>query len=400
MRQPFGIGGRDGETRCDFLLGGNVKIIFHTFPHSPQAKDCQQTGGILIYRAAGNRLKFVRMERVLSGQGPCIPVIVTETGAFFMSSKWIEIARTGTFTDSAGRPQTFTERDLAAIAQHYDPQKRDAPLTFGHPASDKAPAFGWAEQLKSEGGKLFARFRDVPEKVRELVAGGHYRHVSMSLMPDRVSLRHVALLGAAQPAIDGLKAVEFEDGGDAITVDFAAADSREAAARGEGDDSMSIEELQRQVGQLTAQIETLRAENAELKKKAESHKQDKEKAEAAREDAEKKADQAHADFAAYREKVEGERREARVSALVKAGKVKPAEKASILDFAARLAAQDDTVDFAAPDGTTEKVSLEERYLRELEARPVDERGTDFTAPPAHAGGDDPAFDYDKMASKL
>lgn len=163
---------------------------------------------------------------------------------------------------------------------------------------------------------------------------------------------------------------------------------------------MSIEELQRQVGQLTAQIETLRAENAELKKKAESHKQDKEKAEAAREDAEKKADQAHADFAAYREKVEGERREARVSALVKAGKVKPAEKASILDFAARLAAQTDTVDFAAPDGTKEKISLEERYLRELEARPVDERGTDFTAPPAHAGGDDPAFDYDKMASKL
>ena len=122
--------------------------------------------------------------------------------------------------------------------------------------------------------------------------------------------------------------------------------------------------------------------------------------EAARADAEKKAGQAHADFAAYREKVEGERREARVSELVKAGKVKPAEKASVLDFAARLAAQTDTVDFAAPDGTTEKVSLEERYLRELEARPVDERGTDFTAPPAHAGGDDPGFDYDKMASKL
>ena len=328
-----------------------------------------------------------------------------------MDKKWIEIARTGTFKDSAGRPQTFTERDLAAIASAYDPARRDAPLPFGHPASDSAPAFGWAEQLKSEGGKLFARFRDVPEKVRELVAGGHYRHVSMSLMPDRVSLRHVALLGAAQPAIDGLKAVEFKDGGDAITVDFAAAvatkeattdgDSKDtaAAASGEGD-SMSIEELQRQVGQLTAQIETLRAENAELKKKAESHKQDKEKAEAARADAEKKAGQAHADFAAYREKVEGERREARVSELVKAGKVKPAEKASVLDFAARLAAQTDTVDFAAPDGTTEKVSLEERYLRELEARPVDERGTDFTAPPAHAGGDDPGFDYDKMASKL
>ena len=309
-----------------------------------------------------------------------------------MPAKWIEIARTGMFTDSAGREQTFTAGDLDAIARRYDPAKRDAPLCFGHPQSDKAPAFGWVDKLKSEGGRLYASFSRVPDEVRELVAKGHYRHVSMSLMPDRVSLRHVALLGAAQPAIDGLKAVEFSHDTRAITVDFAASTR--------GDASMTIEELQRQVGQLTAQIETLRAENTELKKKAESHKQDKEKAEAAREDAEKKAGQAHADFAAYREKVEGERREARVSALVKAGKVKPAEKAGILDFAARLAAQDDTVDFAAPDGTTEKVSLEERYLRELEARPVDERGTDFTAPPAHAGGDDPAFDYDKMASKL
>lgn len=36
--------------------------------------------------------------------------------------KWIEIARTGTFTDSAGRQQTFTEKDLDAIASAYDPQ--------------------------------------------------------------------------------------------------------------------------------------------------------------------------------------------------------------------------------------------------------------------------------------
>ena len=69
--------------------------------------------------------------------------------------------------------------------------------------------------------------------MRELVAGGHYRHVSMSLMPDRVSLRHVALLGAAQPAIDGLAAVEFKDGGDAITVDFAAAVATKEATDGD-----------------------------------------------------------------------------------------------------------------------------------------------------------------------
>ena len=228
--------------------------------------------------------------------------------------KWIEIARTGTFTDSAGHPQTFTAGDLDAIARSYDPAKRDAPLCFGHPQTDKAPAFGWVDALKSEGGKLYANFSRVPEQVRALVNAGRYRHVSMSLMPDRVTLRHVALLGAAQPAIDGLAAVEFADGGNAITVDF-------AATRGEGD-TMTIEELQRQIGQLQGQLEAVRAENADLKKKADSHKQEKDKAEAAKTEAEQKAEKVSADFAAYRGKIEGERREARVAELVKAGKVK------------------------------------------------------------------------------
>lgn len=311
-----------------------------------------------------------------------------------MNDKWIEIARTGTFTDSAGREQTFTAGDLDAIARRYDPQKRDAPLCFGHPQSDRAPAFGWVDKLKSEGGRLYASFSRVPDAVRELVAKGHYRHVSMSLMPDRVSLRHVALLGATQPAIDGLKAVEFSHDTRAITVDFAASTR--------GDDSMTIEELQRQVGQLTAQLEALKTENANLKKQAETHKQDKDKAESARNESEQKAEKTSADFAAYREKVEGERREARVSGLVKAGKVKPAEKAGVLDFAAKLAAQGGTVDFAAPDGKSETISLEERYLRELEARPADERAFEFAAPPAHGApaGNGGNIDPAELTAKL
>lgn len=306
--------------------------------------------------------------------------------------KWIEIARTGTFTDSAGHPQTFTAGDLDAIARSYDPAKRDAPLCFGHPQTDKAPAYGWVEKLKSEGGKLYANFSQVPEQVRALVDAGHYRHVSMSLMPDRVSLRHVALLGAAQPAIDGLAAVEFADGGNAITVDF-------AATRGEGD-TMTIEELQRQIGQLQGQLEALKAENASLKKQADSHKQEKDKAEAAKTEAEQKAEKASADFAAYRGRIEGERREARVAELVKAGKVKPAEKAGVLDFAAKLATQTGTVDFAAPDGKTESLSLEERYFRDLEARPADERGAEFSASPAHAGGQFDNINPAELTAKL
>ena len=165
---------------------------------------------------------------------------------------------------------------------------------------------------------------------------------------------------------------------------------------------MTIEELQRQVGQLTAQLEALKTENANLKKQAETHKQDKDKAESARNESEQKAEKTSADFAAYREKVEGERREARVSELVKAGKVKPAEKAGVLDFAAKLAAQGGTVDFAAPGGKSETISLEERYLRELEARPADERAFEFAAPPAHGApaGNGGNIDPAELTAKL
>lgn len=344
--------------------------------------------------------------------------------------KWIEIARAGTFTDSAGRPQTFTAGDLVAIAGAYDPQKRDCPLVFGHPQSDSAPAFGWARKLKAEGGKLLALFDKVPEQVRALVDAGHYRHVSMSLMPDRKTLRHVALLGAAQPAIDGLKAVELADGADCVTVEFAARDggglaeeqaatcsrrSDLASPAGRGGARYQNKEAtmpddaqrEREIGALKERLAALEKENENLKKQAQAHKEDKDKAEVAKNkaetaktEAEAKAEKTASDFAAYREQVATEKREARVSALVAAGKIKPAEKAGVLEFAAALAASGGTIDFAAQDGKSEKITLEEKYLREQEARPEDPRFAEFSAPPAHAGEGAPACNYEEMVKKL
>lgn len=309
--------------------------------------------------------------------------------------KWIEIAREGTFTDSAGREQTFTEADLAAIASSYDAQKRDCPLVFGHPKNDAAPAFGWVESLKSSGGKLLASFARVPESVRKLVNDGHYRHVSMSLMPDRKTLRHIALLGAAQPAIDGLKAVELADGNeddkDAITVEFSTST---------GEANMPDDELQRKIGQLEEQIKALKTENASLKQQAADHKTGKDKAETEKAEAQAKAEKAAADFAAYKGQIEKERREARVSAMVKAGKITPAEKAGVLEFATVLSRQEGTVDFAAPDGTKENISLEERYLREQEARKPNDLMRDFSAPPLHVTDDAQNFNPADLTAKL
>lgn len=306
-------------------------------------------------------------------------------------SNWIEIARAGTFVDSQGRPQTFTDADLSAIASAYDPQKRDCPLVFGHPKTDAAPAFGWAQRVKATGGKLLAQFAQVPGEVKELVAKGHYRHVSMSLMPDRVTLRHVALLGAAQPAIDGLKAVDLAQGEEAITVDFST----------QGGNGMPDDDLQKKIGALEERVKSLESENASLKQQAQSHKDDKEKAEAEKTAAQEKADKAAADFAAYKGAVEAERREARVSALVATGRITPAEKPGVLQFAAALAAQGGSIDFASPDGKTETISLEEKYLRDQESRPADERGDAmFSAPPAHSAQGTQTINPAELTAKL
>lgn len=160
------------------------------------------------------------------------------------------------------------------------------------------------------------------------------------------------------------------------------------------------DDAQREIGALKERLAALERENEDLKKQVQGHKEGKDKAEAAKTEAEAKAEKTAADFAAYRGKVEAEKREARVSALVAAGKITPAEKPGVLQFAAALAAQGGTFDFSAPDGKTEQISLEEQYLREQEARPEDRRFSDFSAPPAHAGEERRAVSYEDMAKKL
>ena len=158
----------------------------------------------------------------------------------------IAIARAGSFIDSQGRPQRFSEADLDAIATSYNPKNREAPLVFGHPAVSD-PAFGWVKSVQREGGKLFAQIAQIPDEVRKLVQDGRYRYVSMSLMPDRKTLRHVGLLGAAVPAIDGLGPVSLSGDNDAITINFSI-----------GGDMPTIEELQSRVTALEAERDVLK----------------------------------------------------------------------------------------------------------------------------------------------
>lgn len=351
---------------------------------------------------------------------------------------WIAIARTGTFQDSEGRNQTFNAADLDAIAANYDPARLEAPLVFGHP-KDSAPAYGWVTGLKRDGQKLFARLASVPGAVRELVGKGRYRYVSMSLTPDRKSLRHVGLLGAVPPAIDGLGPVELagepgiiinfaseEDaardggaprGGRAAATAFAANDSESRIGRAgerhhKGGSMPTPEELQQQIGALQQQVEALKAENSQLKSKL--GESDKSKA-----DAEKKAESTAAEFAAYKQTVEVKDREKRVDALIAAGKLEPAKREETLSFAAALAAVTVPVsvlspsvspcgataaaNFSAPDGKAEQVTAQEKFFRDLEARQPDARFLDFSAYaplPAHAAAPEQNLNPADLTAKL
>ena len=133
-------------------------------------------------------------------------------------TKWIEILKTGTFTAKNGKEVTITSEDIDNLIQGFDPEKASAPLVFGHP-EDNHPAYGWADGLKRAGDVLLAKFKQVPQAVMDLVSAGHYKKISVSLTPDKKTLRHVGLLGAARPAVQGLADVKFADGDD-VTIDF------------------------------------------------------------------------------------------------------------------------------------------------------------------------------------
>jgi hypothetical protein len=131
----------------------------------------------------------------------------------------IEIFKAGTHTAMSGQTVTFSESDIEAVASAYDPAKHEAPIVIGHPATD-APAYGWIESLYVEGQSLFANIKEVTQEFADMVSEGRYKKISASFWPvggkgspspDVPSLRHVGFLGAAVPAVRGMKNAEFAE---------------------------------------------------------------------------------------------------------------------------------------------------------------------------------------------
>lgn len=127
---------------------------------------------------------------------------------------WIEIFRTGTFTDANGIEETFTTESLDRIVRTYNEQvatdsSNSAPLVKGHPQTD-SPAHGWVERLARRGNLLYAKLHSLSQEIIDDVRSGKFKKVSVSLYPNFL-LKHIGLLGAASPAVKGLRPIEFVD---------------------------------------------------------------------------------------------------------------------------------------------------------------------------------------------
>lgn len=132
----------------------------------------------------------------------------------------LQIFKPGRHTAMSGQTLAFSEADLAATAAAYDPARHEAPLVVGHPSHD-APAYGWVKSLASTGGAIEATPHQVDASFAEMVGAGRFKKISASFyapdapgnpVPGVYYLRHVGFLGAAAPAVKGLRSPSFADG--------------------------------------------------------------------------------------------------------------------------------------------------------------------------------------------
>jgi len=142
----------------------------------------------------------------------------------------LHIFKPGTHTAASGQTLTFSAADLDATARAYDPAQHQAPLVVGHPALDQ-PAYGWVKALTFQEGALLAEPDQLDPAFAELVQAGRFKKLSAAFftptapsnpVPGVYYLRHVGFLGAAAPAVKGLRTPTFAeaDAADLLTLEF------------------------------------------------------------------------------------------------------------------------------------------------------------------------------------
>lgn len=131
----------------------------------------------------------------------------------------------------------FTQKELAEIAESYNPKVYEAPITIGHVSDYKGqttiPAFGWIDKIKVVGDHLKLIASQFSEELKGWYKDGKYKKVSAAFYqpsdpsnptPGKWHLHHLAFLGGQPPQVKGLEGIAF--GEFAAAVEFAEEDAQ------------------------------------------------------------------------------------------------------------------------------------------------------------------------------
>lgn len=189
----------------------------------------------------------------------------------------VEIAAAGRWNSSTAGWVTITTDHLKQIAANFNSLRdRVKPmLKLGHnskqpliKADDGHPALGWADNVRVQGDKLIATFRDVPDVLYNAIKSKRYSRVSVELEKgvtvsgkkyDYV-LTAVGLLGADIPAINSLSDLQTYmsqdtlDGEQIVFTDF----------QKETNMSDDITKLTQRLEKLETEISSTKNDNVEL----------------------------------------------------------------------------------------------------------------------------------------
>lgn len=298
--------------------------------------------------------------------------------------KSLEIFKAGNHVTANGQQLTFSEAELVASANAYDPKLHEAPIVIGHPKHDD-PAYGWIGGVRVDGSSYFADPKQVDLEFAEAVKAGKFKKISASFYaPDSPSnpvqgvyyLRHVGFLGAMPPSVKGMAPVNFAEAEEGVVefgeVDFMDWDDMTIAGlfsnlREWMISKFDVETADRVVPIYAIDELKMSAAKDDMPEKSMDYSEgeqpvtidfaEREATLAAREAAiaKREAELTKIEFSEYCDKLIGE------------GKVFPHEKSKIVATLIALAKSPDVVEFAEGDGTKSE-SLLQTYKASLEAR--------------------------------
>lgn len=324
--------------------------------------------------------------------------------------KKLQIFKPGRHTAMSGAVLEFSDAELSASAQGYDPTLREAPLVVGHPTID-APAYGWVKSLEYVDGRLYAIPDQVDAAFAELVNAGRYKKISASFYtpqaannpkPGTYYLRHVGFLGAQAPAVAGLKSASFAGGNDGV-IEFAADIDTQSAIKwlkaaiklhedhmagrapttgADGDKSQQkmMNQMQRALAALTEGDDSKDDAKMDMAEPL-SHSQEHAMTLTAQKIADQEAalkkerediDRQRAEFAERENAIKAAETKAKrdgvstfVAGLVKDGKVLPRDQVPLVEF---MAAVDDAAVIEFAEGAEKKTTPRGEWLREFLGR--------------------------------